>query len=137
MKLRTGFLLSSCLVALLLAGGCSTVVGGACHKPQPHHTAGNLPPLKMPPGFDGPQTDGAMAIPDVNEPEMPLDPDGPCIDAPPAITAPPLPATPEYDLPALERLMRSPQRAGEDEDEESEAEREPARRTPRTPPRPR
>lgn len=134
MKLRNGLLLSSAMAAVLLASGCKTVVGGSCHKPQPHDTAGNLAPLKMPPGLDGPRTDGAMTIPDVNEPEMPLDPDGPCVEAPPAITAPPLPATPEYDLPALERLMRSVQQAGEEET--GRAEQETGRR-PRTPPRPR
>jgi hypothetical protein len=131
MKLRTGILLSSAMAALLLASGCKTVTGGSCHKPQPHDTAGNLGPLKIPTGFDGPQTDRAMAIPELNEPELPRDLDGPCIEAPPAITAPPLPATPEYDLAPMERLSRTPQQIQE------EAEKKPERQRRRTPPRPR
>ncbi len=127
MMLRPGLLLPPAILVLLLASGCSTVIGGACHKPQPHHTAGNLPPLKVPVGLDGPDTRQAMAIPEVNEPEAPLDPDGPCLDAPPAITAPPLPATPEYDLTAIERLSRSPEEAEEDAQETE-------RRRPRRPP---
>lgn len=131
MKLRSGLLLPPAVVALALASGCSTVVGGACHKTQPHQTAGNLPPLKMPTGLEAPDTAEAMKIPEVNEPELPLDPDGPCLDAPPAITAPPLPATPEYDLTDIERLSRTPQQAGEGGQEE-----EPQRRR-RPPSRPR
>lgn len=130
MKLRPGLLLPPAMVALLLASGCSTVVGGACHKAQPHHTAGNLPPLKMPAGLEAPDTADAMEIPEVNQPELPLDPDGPCLDAPPSITAPPLPATPEYDLTDIERLSRTPQQAGEQE-------QEPERRRRRPPSRPR
>ncbi|HWL63902.1 MAG TPA: hypothetical protein VNQ32_13995 [Steroidobacteraceae bacterium] len=131
MRPHTGLLLSSAVVALLLASGCSTVVGGACHKVQPHQTAGNLPPLKMPAGLDGPDTAEALAIPEINQPELPLDPDGPCLDAPPAITAPPLPATPEYDLTDIERLSRTPQQAGEEGQEEE------SRRRRRPPSRPR
>ncbi len=102
MMLRPGLLLPPAILVLLLASGCSTVIGGACHKPQPHHTAGNLPPLKVPVGLDGP-------------------------DTPPATTAPPLPATPEYDLTAIERLSRSPEEAEEDAQETE-------RRRPRRPP---
>jgi hypothetical protein len=128
MKLRSASLVSAAMGALLLASGCSTVVGGACHKTQPHQTAGNLPPLKMPSGLDGPNTAGSMKIPEVAEPELPLDPDGPCLDAPPAITAPPLPATPEYDLTDLERLSRTPQEAEEAQESEPRRRRRPPSR---------
>jgi hypothetical protein len=128
MTLRPALLLPPALVALLLASGCSTVVGGACHKPQPHHTAGNLPPLKMPPGLEAPDTADAMRIPEVNQPELPLDPEGPCLDAPPSITAPPLPATPEYDLTDMERLSRTPQQAAEEEQEPERSRRRPPSR---------
>jgi hypothetical protein len=125
-------LLSVIAASLLLASGCRTVLG-SCHKQQPYERAGNLPTLKVPAGLDGPDTEGAMQIPEVTEPQLPVDPDGPCIDAPPAITAPPLPATPEYDLPAAERLSRSPA--------DAEASRpdgdEPERRRRRPPSRPR
>jgi hypothetical protein len=123
-------LLSLIAASLLLASGCRTVLG-SCHKQQPYQAAGNLPTLKVPTGLDGPDTEGAMQIPEITEPQLPQDPDGPCIDAPPAITAPPLPATPEYDLPAAERLSRSPADA-----EAPRSEDEPRRRR-RPPSRPR
>ncbi len=84
-------LLSIAGLALLLASGCRTLTGGSCHKEQPYETADSRPPLRVPPGLDGPDTSGALAIPELNEPEAPLDPDGPCLDAPPALTAPPPP----------------------------------------------
>jgi len=129
MRIRSSLWLPPAMVALLLASGCSTVVGGACHKTQPHQTAGNLPPLKMPTGLDGPDTSEALAVPEVTQPELPVDPDGPCLEAPPAITAPPLPATPEYDLTDIERLSRTPQQAGEEgqEDEPRRRRRPPSR----------
>jgi uncharacterized lipoprotein len=124
-------LLSVVAASLLLASGCRTVLG-SCHKQQPYEKAGNLPTLKVPSGLDGPDTEGAMEIPEIAQPELPLDPDGPCIDAPPAITAPPLPATPEYDLSAAERLSRSPADAEAAREEE---ESRPRRRRPPSRPR--
>jgi uncharacterized lipoprotein len=121
--------------SLLLAGGCRTVTGGSCHQQQPYQTAANLPPLSMPTGLEGPDTTEALEIPEVTEPEQPLDKDGPCLDAPPAITAPPLPATPEYDN--LDRQGRLRPRT-ETPDAESEPEEdEPQRRRRRPPSRPR
>jgi len=77
--------------SLLLAAGCRTVVGGTCHKPQAYESATELPPLRVPVGLEGPNTEESMEIPALTEPEQRLDPEGPCLDAPPAITAPQLP----------------------------------------------
>jgi hypothetical protein len=110
MNLRP-LLLSIAGVSLLLAAGCRTVSGGSCHKVQPHESAQSLPPLRMPPGLDGPDTSGALEIPQLNEPMAPRDPDGPCLDAPPAITAAPLPPS-EVVLPDA-RPGRVPQEGAE------------------------
>ena len=90
MNLRA-LLLSIAGAALLLGAGCRTLTGGSCHKVQPYENAESLPPLRVPAGLDGPDTAEALAIPRVNEPEPPDDPEAPCLDAPPAVTAPPLP----------------------------------------------
>src|SRR5262245_34085595 len=90
MTLRPLLLTIAC-VSLALAAGCSSVVGGSCHKPQAYAQAGNLPPLRVPAGLDGPDTTEALEVPNLQEPEVALDPDGPCLEAPPAIVAPPLP----------------------------------------------
>lgn len=90
MSLRP-LLLSIASVSLLLTAGCRTLTGGNCHKPQPYENADSRPPLRVPAGLDGPDTSAALEIPVVNEPEAPLDLEGPCLDAPPAVTAPPLP----------------------------------------------
>lgn len=85
-------LLSIASLALLAATGCRTLTGSnSCHKPQAYEAAGNLAPLRMPAGLSGPDTTGALAIPEVNHPELPLDPEGPCLEAPPALTEPPPP----------------------------------------------
>jgi hypothetical protein len=86
-------LLTIATVALLAAGGCRTLTGSnaSCHKQQEYQVAGNLPPLRMPVGLDGPDTGRALEIPELNTPELPLDPEGPCLDAPPALTEPPPP----------------------------------------------
>lgn len=130
--------LSAGTALLLLAGGCSSVVGGACHKPQPYAGAENLGPLRIPAGLNAPDTREAMLIPDLDVPEVPLDPDGPCLEAPPALTAPPLPPSGIDPLPDLQPL-RSTGRTGprpdadsRQGDEESEA---PRRRRPPSRPR--
>jgi len=84
-------LLTAVSLALLAATGCRTLGGGSCHQPQDYETAGDLPPLRVPAGLDSPDTSGALQIPEVTTPELPRDPDGPCLDAPPALTEPPPP----------------------------------------------
>src|SRR5690606_41496256 len=85
-------LLSIASLALLAATGCRALTGSnSCHKPQAYETAGNLAPLRVPAGLSGPDTSGALVIPEVNQPELPAEPDGPCLEAPPALTEPPPP----------------------------------------------
>ena len=124
-------LLTLTCAALLLATGCRGVVGGSCHKPQAYAAAENLPPLRVPVGLDGPDTGEALEVPELQEPEAPLDPDGPCLEAPPAIVAPPLPPS-EVVLPdPRPRRETSGEEAGSSEPDE-----EPRRRR-RPPSRPR
>jgi hypothetical protein len=137
MNLRP-LLLSLACVALALAAGCQSVVGGACHKPQVYAQAGNLPPLKVPAGLDGPDTSEAMQVPELTEPEVQLDPDGPCLEAPPAIVAPPLPPS-ELSLPerrpARQRGGDGPRQQGEQAGESTPDEEPRRRRRPPTRPR--
>lgn len=129
-------LLSLACVALALATGCRSVVGGSCHKPQAYADAGNLPPLRMPPGLEGPDTREALEVPALNEPEIPLDPEGPCLDAPPAIVAPPLPPS-DIVLPDPSTRRREATRRTDSETAEPEREEDDGNRRPRRPPRPR
>lgn len=136
MTLRPLLLCLAC-VSLAAVAGCRGVVGGSCHKPQAYAQAGNLPPLRVPAGLDGPDTTEALQVPDLQEPEVPLDPDGPCLEAPPAIVAPPLPPS-EIVLPEgrpRRRSADSPRPEG-GQAEETESEEEPRRRR-RPPSRPR
>lgn len=128
MSLRPLFLSIAC-GPLLLAAGCASPVGGSCHKPQAYAEAGDLPPLRVPADLDGPDTSAALEVPAVTEPELPLDTEGPCLDAPPAITAPPLPPSAES---AREEAEANPRgRRGRAVEQEDEPERR------RRPPRPR
>jgi hypothetical protein len=125
-------LLSTAAAALLLASGCSTIVG-SCSGPLPHESAADLPPLKMPTGLEAPDTGKALEIPEVTEPELPRGEDSPCLDAPPAITAPPLPATPEYDNIDRQGRIRPPSESTSDSEAEEEADRPRRRRPPSRP----
>lgn len=126
MSLRP-LLLSIVAGSLVLAAGCASPVGGSCHKPQAYAEAETLPPLRVPADLDGPDTSTALDVPAVNEPAIPLDPDGPCLEAPPAITAPPLPPSAESVL--EEAAARRGRGRSAEEEEET--------RRPRMPPRPR
>jgi hypothetical protein len=83
----------------------------------------------VPADLDGPDTSAALEVPDVNEPAIPLDPEGPCLEAPPAITAPPLPPSAESVLEEAAARRGRGRRATDEDDEET--------RRPRMPPRPR
>ena len=80
------------LSGVLLLGGCHRIVGGNCNKPQIYATAGDLPPLRIPAGLDGPDTRSALRVPELNEPEAPRSPKDPCLDEPPPIATSPAPA---------------------------------------------
>jgi hypothetical protein len=127
MSLRPLFLSIAC-GSLLLAAGCKCPIGGSCHKPQAYAQAEDLPPLRVPAELDGPDTSTALQVPALTEPELPLDTDGPCLDAPPAITEPPLPPSAEA---AREEAAATRGRRGRAAEQQEEPERR------RRPPRPR
>lgn len=131
MSLRPLLLSTACL-ALLAATGCRTLTGASCHRQQDYETAGNLAPLRVPAGLDAPDTSGALAIPELTAPEAPRDPEGPCIEAPPALTEPPPPPS-EVVLP--DPRTRDADRDGGDAEAADEEQEEPRRR--RAPRRPR
>src|SRR5207237_8037601 len=60
------------LAPLLLAcGGCHVLGANACHAPQPYMNSKSVPPPKIPPGLDSPETGSALRIPALNEPAPP------------------------------------------------------------------
>ena len=76
------------LVALLpLLGACSFFRGAtakACHSPQAYQKAATVPPLKIPPGLDAPDTTNSLRLPTLNDPAPPPRKGGqPCLDEPP------------------------------------------------------
>jgi uncharacterized lipoprotein len=75
------------LLMLPLIGGCHLFRGAsakACHGPQPYQKAQSVPPLKMPPGLDAPDTTNALRLPALNEPgPPPRTGKQPCLDEPP------------------------------------------------------
>jgi hypothetical protein len=78
------------LAALALAGCHRGILRGhACNKPQAYASAQSIPPLKVPPGIDAPDTHAALRIPDLNEPAPPpRSLREPCLDEPPPYAAP-------------------------------------------------
>jgi uncharacterized lipoprotein len=80
------------LAAALLLSGCKHLGGGGCSKPEGYAGAEDLPPLRIPGGLDGPDTRGALRIPELNEPEAPRDPKGGCLEDPPPLPPSPAPA---------------------------------------------
>ena len=128
-------LLSIASLALLAATGCRAITGNSsCHKQQAYEAAGDLPPLRVPAGLTGPDTAGALAIPEVNHPELPPDPDGHCLDAPPALIEPPPPPS-EVVLP--DPRARSGRAADDEARPSAQGEEEPSQRRRRPPRRPR
>jgi uncharacterized lipoprotein len=63
--------------------GCRRFTASNCNKPQVYATAQNLPPLQIPAGLDAPNTQAALRIPELKEPEAPRSSEDPCLDAPP------------------------------------------------------
>jgi uncharacterized lipoprotein len=87
MNHRSTLILAALSLSLLL-GGCKHLTGGGCNKPDGYAGAEDLPPLRIPTGLDGPDTRGALRIPELSEPEAPRDPKGPCLEDPPPIAKP-------------------------------------------------
>ncbi|HXS27642.1 MAG TPA: hypothetical protein VN730_08265 [Steroidobacteraceae bacterium] len=78
-------------VAAVALAGCHRGIlrGHSCNKPQPYASAQSIPPLKLPPGIDAPDTHAALTIPPLNEPAPPpRSPREPCLDEPPPFTTP-------------------------------------------------
>jgi uncharacterized lipoprotein len=75
------------LLLLLPLAGCHLFRGAsakACHAPQPYQKAQSVPPLKIPPGLDAPDTTNALRLPTLNEPPpTPRRGSQPCLDEPP------------------------------------------------------
>lgn len=78
------------MLSLLLAtGGCSWMHHGKhrhakCMEPDVGAQARNLPPLKVPPGMDSPDTRNAIKVPPLDEPERPRSQQDPCLSSPPS-----------------------------------------------------
>jgi len=62
-----------------------------CHKPEPYQQSTSLPPLKVPPGLDAPDTKGSLRIPELHEAAHVRGPKEPCLDEPPKYIPPPAP----------------------------------------------
>lgn len=74
------------IAAAVLCTGCARLLRGFapdCHKPQEYQRAVQKPPLKVPPGLDTPNTQGALVIPTVDVVPPPPGPRDTCLDAPP------------------------------------------------------
>jgi uncharacterized lipoprotein len=71
------------LAALAALGGCKRFSAANCSKPQIYAAAQTLAPLRIPVGLDAPNTNGALRIPELNEPEAPRSAADPCLDSPP------------------------------------------------------
>jgi len=79
------------LAAVLGLTGCQHLrnLGGSCHDNKPYMKARSIEPLKIPPGFDTPDSSNALKIPALNTPEPPRrGKKDPCLDAPPPFNVP-------------------------------------------------
>ncbi|MFM7396932.1 MAG: hypothetical protein ACKO42_07415 [Gammaproteobacteria bacterium] len=78
------------LAAFLLVSGCGSLFKVTCAKPADFASAEEKPALKIPPGYDAPDTRAALTIPPLEAPEAPRPADAPCLDTPPKFNpAPP------------------------------------------------
>lgn len=79
------------LIAMsLLVAGCGSLLKVSCAKPEDFAKVEDNQPLKIPPGFDAPDTRSALTIPPLETPEVPRPADSPCLDTPPKFNpAPP------------------------------------------------
>jgi uncharacterized lipoprotein len=73
------------IAAATLVSGCHIFnrLTPDCHRPQEYQRATQLAPLKVPPGLDTPNTQGALVIPTVDLAPPPPGPHDACLDAPP------------------------------------------------------
>jgi uncharacterized lipoprotein len=73
------------VIAAALMSGCHlfSKLTPDCHTPQEYQRAGQVPPLKVPPGLDAPNTKDALVIPTVDLAPPPPGPKDVCLDVPP------------------------------------------------------
>ncbi len=73
------------IAATALTSGCHlfTKLRVDCHTPQEYQRARQMPPLKVPPGLDSPNTQSALVIPTVDLAPPPPGPKDTCLDVPP------------------------------------------------------
>jgi uncharacterized lipoprotein len=79
------------IAAATLVSGCHIFnrLSPDCHRPQEYQRATQLAPLKVPPGLDTPNTQGALVIPTVELAPPPPGPHDACLDVPPCYKAAP------------------------------------------------
>jgi uncharacterized lipoprotein len=70
-------------VAALVSGCHLFGLTQDCHTPQEYQRARQVTPLKVPPGLDSPNTQGALVIPTVELAPPPPGPKDACLDVPP------------------------------------------------------
>ena len=77
------------IAAATLASGCHLFgkLTPDCHTPQEYQRAGQVAPLKVPPGLDSPNTKDALVIPTVELAPPPPGPKDACLDVPPRCSA--------------------------------------------------
>src|ERR1700733_997924 len=75
----------SIVAAAALMSGCHlfSKLTPDCHTRQEYQRAGQVAPLKVPPGLDKPNTQGALVIPTVELAPPPPGPKDACLDLPP------------------------------------------------------
>lgn len=73
------------IAAAALMSGCHlfSKLTPDCHTRQEYERAGEVAPLKVPEGLDSPNTQGALAIPNVGLVLPPPGPKDACLDLPP------------------------------------------------------
>jgi len=73
------------IVAATLLSGCHlfSKLTPDCHSAQEYQRAGQVAPLKVPPGLDSPNTKDALLIPTVDLAPPPRGPKDACLDLPP------------------------------------------------------
>jgi len=76
-------LLIVCAAALMSGCHLFSKLTPDCHSPQEYQRARQVPPLKVPPGLDSPNTQGALAIPTIEVAPPPPGPKDACLDIPP------------------------------------------------------
>jgi uncharacterized lipoprotein len=73
------------IAAAALLSGCHlfSKLTPDCHAPQDYRRATQVASLKVPPGLDSPNTQGALVIPTVDLAPPPPGPKDACLDVPP------------------------------------------------------